>query len=470
MKDRSNSMENAMKLLQSRDKFVSTVNLNAKENDRREGDAESRNYSKTLRKRVRSQESEIAKITRTIHNGGKADFCLAFSLSVSSNKNKRPANEDDGNWDGRLSVDDLIEILKIIQVSKQTNLYESLVKCHSAKQFHINAEEILKMCDTKNTEDVIKYLRKRLPGFLAPERETKRLKSSMNRCMNVLDPKMTATGMSINPMKLHQCLLYLYHWLEQEEWWRLFGDASKLGREQTTLIGLTLINNCQALQGVKWHSPKEVWTTNLFFLKDSRANVEANLGRAGGELGDFLGAMKQLSNHVYLSADSMFCDAIFGGKLGPTTNSGWNMFMNMSKSEKGNFDQVTGRRSTMMLSLNRSNEEKLLPIDEDHVGVDPNHAVSRIVEKLIKLVVSSIDDIASNLPARAGKQMRAESLRNLIANIADRDVHRGKEGVFTLRFDDNDKLKDFTLNTTTAEVILAPPCEFGPRYRLPRHP
>ena len=98
----------------------------------------------------------------------------------------------------------------------------------------------------------------------------------------------------------------------------------------------------------------------------------------------------------------------------------------------------------MMLSLNRSNEEKLLPIDEDHVGVDPNHAVSRIVEKLIKLVVSSIDDIVSKLPARAGKQMRAESLRNLIANIADRDVHRGKEGVFTLQFDDNDKLKDFT--------------------------
>ena len=58
--------------------------------------------------------------------------------------------------------------------------------------------------------------------------------------------------------------------------------------------------------------------------------------------------------------------------------------------------------------------------------------------------------------------MRTESLRNLIASIADRDVHRGKEGVFTLRFDDNDKLKDFTVNTTTADVILAPPCEFGP--------
>ena len=30
------------------------------------------------------------------------------------------------------------------------------------------------------------------------------------------------------------------------------------------------------------------------------------------------------------------------------------------------------------------------------------------------------------------------------------------------RFDDNDELRDFTLNTTTAEVILAPPREFGP--------
>ena len=81
------------------------------------------------------------------------------------------------------------------------------------------------------------------------------------------------------------------------------------------------------MQGIKWHSPKEVWMTNLFFLKDSRANIEANLGHAGGELGEFITAMKQMGHNIYLSANSMFCDAIFGGNLDPTTTSGWNNYV-----------------------------------------------------------------------------------------------------------------------------------------------
>ena len=105
------------------------------------------------------------------------------------------------------------------------------------------------------------------------------------------------------------------------------------------------------------------------------------------------------------------------------------MFITMAKDGKGNYDPTTRRRSTLMFDLNRTNEEKILPIEEDHVGIDPNHAISRIVEKLIKLIVRAVADIASHLPRREGKQMRMQSLRNLVANIADRDVHRGKEGV-----------------------------------------
>ena len=52
------------------------------------------------------------------------------------------------------------------------------------------------------------------------------------------------------------------------------------------------------------------------------------------------------------------------------------------------------------------------------------------------------------------------ALRNLLTNISRRDVNRGKSG-FTLQFDEQGNLHDFTLNTTSAEVILAPPEEFG---------
>ena len=450
--------------------ILSTSELKAREDGRRNrDDTNTKSASRTLRNRVRSQEQELARISRTIHNGGKLEFCLALGLSVSDTRKRLITDHGEG-WDGRLSVTDVIDVLKNITVQKcgrNMCLYDIIVKFHSAERHHITAGEILMLVDTKSVHEMISYLRERLPGFLASERETRRLKSKMNDGMKVLEPRMTATGMSINPMRLRQCLLYLYHWLGAEEWWRLFGDASKLGREQTTIMGLTCINNSQILREVKIHSPMEVWMTNIFFLKDTRANIEANLGPEGGELGEFIKAMKRMGHHIFLSADSMFCDALFGGNLGPTTVSGWNMFMNMTKDEKGNIDPTTGRRSTLMYTLNRTNETKFLPIDEDHVGIDPNHAVSRIVEKLIKLVVHAVSDIAAQLPRKEGKQMRAQSLRNLVANIADRDVHRGKEGVFTLRFDDNDELKDFTLNTTSAEVILAPPYEFGSENNYP---
>ena len=140
--------------------------------------------------------------------------------------------------------------------------------------------------------------------------------------------------------------------------------------------------------------------TNIFFLKDSRSNLEANLGNHGGELGEFVNTMKLMGHHVFLSADSMFCDALFG-------------------------------------------------------------------EKLIKLLVSSISDVASILYRRDGRHHRLVAMRNLISNIAERDVHRGKEGVFNLQLDDNGEKRDFTLNTTSAEVILAPPSEFGEGTQYP---
>ena len=40
-------------------------------------------------------------------------------------------------------------------------------------------------------------------------------------------------------------------------------------------------------------------------------------------------------------------------------------------------------------------------------------------------------------------------------------MHRGKQGAFTLQFDERGQLRDFTLNTNTAEVILASPGDFG---------
>ena len=132
-----------------------------------------------------------------------------------------------------MSVDDLIDVLKRVKGKKcgrQQSLYDFLIKSHSAEHYHITADELLMIVDTKSVQEIISYLRKRLPGFLASEKATRKLKAQLNDGMRILEPKSTATGMSINPMRIRQCLLYLYHWLSAGEWWRLFGDASKLGQ------------------------------------------------------------------------------------------------------------------------------------------------------------------------------------------------------------------------------------------------
>ena len=187
--------------------ILSTSELKAREDGRRNrDDTNTKSASRTLRNRVRSQEQELARISRTIHNGGKLEFCLALGLSVSDTRKRLITDHGEG-WDGRLSVTDVIDVLKNITVQKcgrNMCLYDIIVKFHSAERHHITAGEILMLVDTKSVHEMISYLRERLPGFLASERETRRLKSKMNDGMKVLEPRMTATGMSINPMRLWQ--------------------------------------------------------------------------------------------------------------------------------------------------------------------------------------------------------------------------------------------------------------------------
>ena len=271
---------------------------------------------------------------------------------------------------------------------------------------------------------------------------------------------MTSTGMAICPSRLKTCLTYLYHWLGRKEMWRIFIDGTSMGRDQVTLIGLSNINNSSLLHGLQWNSPSEVWITNLFFLQESRFNLESNIGNDGGNLGEFIDLLQENQHEVFLSADSKCVDAIFGGSLGPTTTDKWNMYMHGDVKSKGDYDRTTGRRSKLGLKIGREHEDKLLNIPLEHVGLDPNHLISRVMEKMLKVLVRDIHQIPSwTLHQQKGSHLRRAALGHLVFNISSRDVHRGKDGLFTLQFE-KDQLKDFTLNTSTAEVILAPQEDF----------
>ena len=239
----------------------------------------SKNRSREIERRLQLQKTGFQNIAQDIHFGGKEDFLLGIALAVEKGK----ANNNDIMWNGSLTTDDVISMLKIIKLSDSLTLYEELVQVHSARVLHVSADEIIFVLDTKSPAEMIEHLRQRLPGFFASRRRTSALKAEMNSELAILRPKPTATGMSISPHELRLCLLYLYHWLRGEELWRFFGDACNLGKETTTILGITCINNEQALNNIKWHSPKEVWITNIFALKDSRSSLEANLGADGGE-------------------------------------------------------------------------------------------------------------------------------------------------------------------------------------------
>ena len=45
-------------------------------------------------------EDEIAKIAKTVHHGGKKDFCVALALNISGNTKAISEEDQDGNWDG----------------------------------------------------------------------------------------------------------------------------------------------------------------------------------------------------------------------------------------------------------------------------------------------------------------------------------------------------------------------------------
>ena len=101
-----------------------------------------------------------------------------------------------------------------------------------------------------------------------------------------MQPTRTPTGYRIEPSRLVECLQFLYHWLPKEQWWHLYGDGRKYGKKDTVLMAISNINNEQKLNGVKFQSPKEMWPIQVFHQKDSRLNLELNIGDGHGGPGN----------------------------------------------------------------------------------------------------------------------------------------------------------------------------------------
>ena len=422
---------------------------------------------RTLDARIKQHESSFVKIAETVHHGLKDDFLAAIAESVNRNKTNT-CDTSTGNWDGSLTANDLIYMSKrAYDCKKKKSVYEILTTECAAKNNHISAMEIIKMQDNCSMTEIFRALRRKLPGYFVSERQTEKLKSQFNEEFRVIfEPVQTKTGYRINPEKLVECLRFVYPWLAEipELWWRLYGDARTYGGKKSVLLCLSNVNNETLLNDVNFQSPQDCWPIHIFYGGDSRLNLELNISKGGkpGYLNDFVETVHDNGDTVFVASDSMFADAVLGGKLDPKSDTEFNLYNYETVFTKSEVGKVTGLRSELERKIEREHPESLLPaIPTEHFVPCANHMFARITEHLLKRrVISCMELEALNNSKVSGAYEKDAALKHLVANINARGVRNGN---FSLSFEQH-KLQPITLNVKCSELISAPPSAFSTKY------
>ena len=228
--------------------------------------------SRHLAKRCNAQEASNKQSAESIHYERLKLYGIARSASNSGTPNS-------SKWDEKLSVEDIVEIAKHAHSPKsKRTAYDLMTTDHAMKRFHY----ILNVQDNMNSTEFASDLRRNIPGLLDSGYSVDQLKKLQKKeFATVLQPQRTATGWRINPDRLHQCLKYVYPWIPEQEYWRIYGDARTYGKQKSVLLAIGNLNNEQLLNNIQIQSPKEIWPLSIFYFADSRLNLELNLANDG---------------------------------------------------------------------------------------------------------------------------------------------------------------------------------------------
>ena len=262
--DKDNSHDDTLSKSAGR-KPVPTLTLLESEKEKRAKTEEGRRFrSKAVSSRLHKQSEALKDIATNIHHGSKTDLIHTIATSVSRCKTIK----ENSSWDGNLSVDDIILMNKLIQVPKSDkSLYELLTKVKSAEEYFLSAEDILYIKGQASSCETFRYLRRKFPGFFASEAREDQLKKKWhNEFRVILKPERTATGWKVDIDALQQLLRFRYHWLPEEEWWRLYMDARNYGGSKTCTIEISPLNNECMLNDVGFHSPDHYWPVHLIVM------------------------------------------------------------------------------------------------------------------------------------------------------------------------------------------------------------
>ena len=250
--------------------------------------------------------------------------------------------------------------------SKSLFILLILTSEHTGVEQHLSAMEIIKMQDNCSMQQLFRTLRAKLQGFFDSERWSDRLKSKYNEEFEViLEPTETKTGFRVNLDRLVQCLHFVYPWLSavNQEWWRLYGDARTYWGKKSVLVCISNINNETLINGVNMQSPQDCWPVHIFYGSDSRVNLEINIGRHNkpGYLNDWVEQIQDSGNTVYVASDSMFADAVHGGKLDPKSNGDFSLYNYQTIYTKSEVESDSGLRSGVERKIEREHPESLRP-------------------------------------------------------------------------------------------------------------
>ena len=328
---------------------------------REEQDGGRKFTSREVVRRICLQRDELTRLAKNIHHGSKNDFVASLAESIASETENESAND----WDGTLSPQDNVNLARKAHHPKTRKpVYDTIVQEHAPKHFHLSAIEVLDLQDITSSTAIMRTLRRKLPGFFDSERKVNNLKAKLRREFEVVwKPERTHSGWRINPDRLRETLGYLYWWLPPSEWWKIYGDGRNFGGKDSVAVALNVLNNEAMFLGVSYHSPEEYWPLYIFYGKDTRLNLELNLGEPMKEnsLNAWTQSMIDSGHKIYTSCDSKFSDNLLGGGLDPTSSDAFSMYTYETKDTRSQVGNITGFRSEVGRTIEREHPESLLP-------------------------------------------------------------------------------------------------------------
>lgn len=298
-----------------------------------------------------------------------------MTTSTCSSSNSLIQDED---WDGSLTPQDILALGKRAHdPQKRMTVYDTIIVESAPYHYHLIVSDVLDIQDTTSATEIVRALRRKLPGFLDSERKVNGVKAKYMKEFEILwKPERTHSGWQINPQQLRETLQYLYWWLPEREWWKIYGIGRNFGGKDSVALTLNTVNDEAMFNGVAYHSPEEYWPITIFYGKDTRLNLELNLGdpHKEGSLNKWIQTMQENGHKIYMSSDSKFSDNILGGGLDLTSDDSFTIHNYETKQTRSEVGFQTGLRSELCRRIEREHPESLLPsLPTTHYIPDGNH-------------------------------------------------------------------------------------------------